>query len=275
MANRAATPDTTSRVVLLDHDPDLAGNLDLEELAQARQHAIVSAVRVPRGQWQPGEISADWVGGIGLFVLDGLLVRRVTVAQRAACELFGPGDVLRPWDADGEYEPLAISLEWRVLEDSRLAILNGGFAVRMARWPSINAQLIARVARRARHLALIQAVTHEPRTHARLLVLFWLLAERWGTVTRDGIRVALPMTHELLAMLIGVRRPSASVALKRLEAAELLVRERRDCWLITNRGVEAIRDSANPDWALVGSAPIASGGGESPACVPAQADDQR
>ncbi len=275
MANRAATPDTSSSVVLLDQDPDLAGDLDLEELAQARQRAITSAVTVPRGRWHPGEIAADPVGGIGLFVLDGLLVRRVTVAQRAACELFGPGDIFRPWDADGEYEPLAITLEWRVLEDTRLAILDADFAVRMARWPSINAQLIARVARRARHLALIQAVTHEPRTHARLLVLFWLLAERWGTVTRDGIRVALPMTHELLAMLIGARRPSVTLALKRLAMAELLVREHRDCWMITNQGVEAIRDSANPAWALVGSAQVASGDDGSAAYVAAPGDGHR
>lgn len=144
----------------------------------------------------------------------------------------------------------------------------------MAPWPSTNAQLIARVARRARHLALIQAVTHEPRTHARLLVLFWLLAERWGTVTRGGIRVALPMTHELLAMLIGARRPSVTLALKRLRTAELLVRERQDCWMITNRGVEAIRDSDNPAWALMG-AQAAPDRDRSAAWVPAQTDDHQ
>ncbi len=143
--------------------------------------------------------------GSGCFQLDGLMLRRVHVGKRSACELFGPGDIVRPWDADGEYDPLPISLDWIVLRPTRLAVLDAAFALRTARWPAITGQLCGRIAQRARHLALTQAITHLPRAHPRLLMLFWILADRWGTVSAEGVRVTLPLTHETLAMLVGSR----------------------------------------------------------------------
>jgi CRP-like cAMP-binding protein len=59
---------------------------------------------------------------------------------------------------------------------------------------------------------------------ARLLVQFWQLAERWGRVDRDGIAVTLPLTHELLAKLVGAARPSVTTALGRLAEGGLLLR---------------------------------------------------
>jgi CRP-like cAMP-binding protein len=185
------------------------------------------------------EISDD--GWLGLYVLSGLLIRRVTVSKRPACELFGPGDVIRPWDTDGEYDPLPISVDWIVLRPARLAILDTAFVLRISRWPSVTSRLVSRVAARARYLGLTQAVTHLPRIHARLLILFWLLAERWGRVSPDGVHVDLPLTHEVLAMLVGTQRPTVTIALKRLGRAGLLTRERRDRWLLTKRAIEALR----------------------------------
>ena len=129
--------------------------------------------------------------------------------RRAACELFGPGDVLRPWDSEGDYAPLPIAVDWQVLQPSRLAALGTGFALRVVRWPTITSRITGRIAQRARYLALTQAVTHLPRVHARLLILFWLLAERWGKVTPAGVYVTLPLTHDVLAMLVGAQRPTA------------------------------------------------------------------
>jgi CRP/FNR family transcriptional regulator, cyclic AMP receptor protein len=243
--------DRTMVAALLNEDPDLAHKLRGPELAAARQRAIAHVIRFDRRTWDPSEICAHADDDcIGLFVLDGLLVRRVTVGKRQACELFGPGDIFRPWDADGEYEPLTISLDWLVLVAGRLAVLDGRFALRIARWPSITAQLMSRVARRARHLALTQAVTHLPRVYGRLLILFWLLAERWGTVTPEGFRVSLPLTHELLALLVGAHRPTVTLALQRLSDAGLLVRKRRNDWLLTHAAVERISDPESRDLVL-------------------------
>ena len=111
---------------------------------------------------------------------------------------------------------------------------------RVARWPTITAELISRVARRARALALSHAASHLSHAHARLAVAFWLLGERWGRVGTEGISITLPLTHETLSMLVGVRRPTVTLALKRLGAAGLLERRGADRWLLTNRAVEAL-----------------------------------
>jgi CRP-like cAMP-binding protein len=201
----------------------------------------VRAIQIDGPGWSPeAVVRASAPGWLGLFLLDGLMLRRVRVGKRSACELFGPGDVFRPWDADGEYEPLPISLDWLVLRPSRVAVLDDQFALRIARWPVVTSRICSRVAHRARCLALTQAVTHLPRAHPRLLMLFWILADRWGTVTPDGVRVKLPLTHETLAMLVGSRRPTVTIALQRLARARLLTRERNHQWLLTNRAIELL-----------------------------------
>jgi CRP-like cAMP-binding protein len=229
------------RVALLDADPDLADGIPAAEIEVARHHAVANVLQLDPPTWNPAPIvRASEPGWLGLLQLDGLMLRRVQVGKRAACELFGPGDVIRPWDADGEYEPLPVSLEWIVLRPSRLALLDTAFALRVARWPSITGRLCGRIAQRARHLALTQAITHLPRAHPRLLMLFWILADRWGTVSSEGVRVTLPLTHETLAMLIGSRRPTVTIALQRLARAGLLTRERNNRWLLTHRAIELL-----------------------------------
>jgi len=239
----AVTEGLRGRVSLLDADPDLADALDEQQFELARRRAVAAVLELNPPSWDPTPIRLaakdDW---LGLFVIDGLMIRRVTVGRRAACELFGPGDLFRPWDADGEYAPLPISLDWKVLSPTRLAILDTAFALRMAPCTQVTSRIIGRVARRARYLALAQAATHLPRVHARLLILFWLLAERWGRVTREGVRVLLPLTHEVLAMLVGSGRPTVTLALQRLARAGWLTRERHDCWLLTHAAIERLNE---------------------------------
>jgi DNA-binding transcriptional ArsR family regulator len=75
----------------------------------------------------------------------------------------------------------------------------------------------------------------------RLLILFWLLADRWGRVGTEGVYVTLPLTHEVLAMLIGAHRPTVTIALQRLTRAGFLIRERSDRWLLTNRAIDTLQ----------------------------------
>jgi hypothetical protein len=229
-------------VSLLDVDPDLAAGVPADDLEAARRRAVAAVVEVGPPEWDPRAVSAmAEPGWLGLFVIDGLMIRRVTVGKRAACELFGPSDLLRPWDADGEYEPLPINIDWLVLKTVRLAVLDEAFVLRTGPWPSINSGIVSRVVQRARYLSLTEAVMHLPRAHPRLLILFLLLAERWGKVGPDGVRVSLPLTHEVLGMLIGAQRPTVTIALQRLARAGLLTRERTDCWLLTNAAIERLR----------------------------------
>lgn len=229
-------------VALFDADPDLATGLTKDEAELARHQAIAAVIEIEPPAWDTAEIcsQADQ-GALGLFVLDGLLIRRVNVGRRGACELFGPGDLLRPWDADGDYDPLPILVDWLVLKPTRMAVLDAAFVLRIARWPTINSQIVSRVAQRARYLALTQAVTHLPRADTRLLILFWLLAERWGKVVPEGVHVSLPLTHEVLAMLIGAHRPTVTLGLQRLTRSGFLIRERPNRWLLSNRAIESLR----------------------------------
>jgi CRP/FNR family transcriptional regulator, cyclic AMP receptor protein len=229
-------------VALLDADPDLATGVPPEELEVARGRAVAAVMDIEPPAWDPAPLVARSESGwLGLFVLDGLLLRRVEVGKRSACELFGPSDLVRPWDTDGEYDPLPISVNWLVLKRTRLAVLDTTFALRIARWPTISSRLVSRVAQRARYLALTQAVTHLPRAYVRLLILFWLLADRWGRVGTEGVYVTLPLTHEVLAMLIGAHRPTVTIALQRLTRAGFLIRERSDRWLLTNSAIETLQ----------------------------------
>lgn len=226
---------------VLDADPDLGAGLDERELELARARTVAPLVELAPPHWDPSSLrAAAQEGWVGLLVVEGLMIRRVRVGKRSAGELFGPGDMVRPWDADGEYDPLPIDVAWDVLSVTRLALLDGAFSQRVARWPAIQARLVGRVAQRARYLGLLQAVTHLPRAYLRLLILFWLLAERWGRVGPDGVRVTLPLTHEVLAMLVGAQRPTVTIALQRLARAELLIRERRDRWLLSNVAIERL-----------------------------------
>jgi hypothetical protein len=228
---------------LLSADPDLASGIDPAEFDEARRRSVARVLDVEGPKWDPSDVSraaaADW---LGLFVIDGLLLRRVSVASRAACEIFGAGDIFRPWDEEAEYDPLVIEINWMVLKPAQVAVLDRNFALRVARWPSIAARLLQRSSGRARHLALSQAVTHLPRTHARLLLLFWLLAERWGRVSSEGVLIRLPLTHQVLAMLVGSHRPTVTIALQKLTREGLLIRQASNCWLLTNHAVARLQE---------------------------------
>ena len=102
-------------ILLLDADPDLAEGLSPgdSKAARARSHAAVVDVVGPH--WDPTPFRKlarpDW---LGLFVVEGAVIRSVSVGSRTACELFGPGDLTRPWGGDHDYDPLPIDVSWRV-----------------------------------------------------------------------------------------------------------------------------------------------------------------
>lgn len=230
-------------VSLLDADPDLGANIPPSEQALAHQLALAPVLRLEGPEWDPASLPAAACdsGCLGLLLLDGVLVRRVSVASQSSCELLGSGDMLRPWDED-DLGPLPVRVEWLVLGRARVAVLDRRFALRVARWPALYGQLLQRATAGPRRLAITQAVTHMTRSHARLLLVFWLLAERWGRVVPDGVVIDLPLTHQLLAALVGNRRPSVTLALQRLAADRLLVRQTPRRWLLTTRAIERLRD---------------------------------
>ena len=177
-----------------------------------------------------------------MLVLDGLLVRELDVEGLRCCELLGPGDVLRPWDEDDETGSIECHATWRVIEPTRLALLDAGFARRACRWPTADGGApAAHLEAEPRARACCLAATQARRAEVRLRALFWHLADRWGRVTPDGVILPLPLTHSVIAQLTGLRRPSVSISLGELERAGEIVRLSKDSWLIARSATLAKR----------------------------------
>jgi hypothetical protein len=221
-------------IQLLRHDPDLAEYLQGERLAQAMQDCVTRVVRFEAGQWTPLERVGDLPKGLGLLVLEGLILRRVGLAGRYGSELLGEGDLLRPWqDEDPGPMPLRTG-RWKVLRRGRMAVLDYDFALRLARYPEMIPCLLNRAVRRSRYMAANIAIIHQPRIDVRVHMLLWELAVRWGNVSRDGVRLPIRLTHATLAELVAARRPSVTKALGEL-ADRSLVTWKGDHWLLKGK----------------------------------------
>lgn len=85
---------------------------------------------------------------------------------------------------------------------------------------------------RSRWLAVDLAIGHGVGIERRLLLTLWHLADRWGRVTRDGVRLDLRLTHELLGDIVGARRPSVSTALGALTRSRLVEPLPESRWLL-------------------------------------------
>jgi CRP/FNR family cyclic AMP-dependent transcriptional regulator len=216
---------------VLARDPDLGGGLEGDRLRRAERDLIAATVVAFEGPWDP-EVEGESVrGGIGLLVLEGLIVRRVGRTGRYGAELLGPGDLMRPWQRDGEDTTLPFDARFRVIEQALLALLDLRFAARTAPYPEVSGALVGRAMQRSRTLVVNMAIAHYPRIDRRLLMLMWHLADRWGRVTPDGIRIPLRLTHELLADLVASRRPSVTSALQQL-TRQGHISKAGDAWIL-------------------------------------------
>ncbi|HEV2062031.1 MAG TPA: helix-turn-helix domain-containing protein [Solirubrobacteraceae bacterium] len=223
---------TEAGVLLLDADPDLGVGLSDEEFAVARRHLRARVRVLDEGPWNPPD-ARDRAGDLGLLVVDGVLVRDVSVRGRCCAELLGTGDVLRPWDqTDAVEASVGHSFRWEVLQRTLLAEIDARVVATLGRWPSIASALVGRSLRRVRTMGLQYALTQVQGVDVRLHLALWHLADRWGRVTPEGVVLRLPLTHQLLGRLIGARRPSVTSALQRLHRDGLVVRTDDGAWLL-------------------------------------------
>ena len=214
---------------MLACDTDLLMLVDPAQRAAASRASMARVLRAPVGTWTP----ARHDGGIGLLVLEGLLLHRSHWGQRASAELLGPGDLVRPWEG-GPDAAASVELreQWRVLIPARLAILDAAWAMRTARWPELASGLTGRVLARARRTLEVMAIDQVRRLDERVLLLLWRIADRFGEVHLDGVHLELPLTHQQLAELAGARRPSLSAAIARL-TREGRLRQHGASWVLT------------------------------------------
>jgi CRP-like cAMP-binding protein len=216
---------------VLIEDPDLAEGLSDARREEAERACLAKVVHAEPGPWTGVAGVSELETGFGLLVLDGLMSRRVGRGGRFGAELLGPGDLMRPWDEAGELATLPFETDWRVIEQLRLAVLDRAFSIRAAPFPEIASELLHRSVERSHRLAASVAIVHEPRIQARLDMLVWTLAERWGTVRPDGVALTLPLTHALLADMVAASRPAVTSALSAIEESGRLRRD-ENVWLL-------------------------------------------
>jgi CRP/FNR family cyclic AMP-dependent transcriptional regulator len=213
----------SSAVRILEEDPDLSDGLTGERLKGAIRDCVAETCACPAGPWSPPDEIGDMRFGLGLLILDGLIARRVGVAGRFGAELLGDGDLLNPFHRLDTETSLPRTGKWRVLRRSRMAVLDSVFAVRASRYPEVTSALFVRALRRSRHVAINMAIIQQPRIDLRLHMLFWELADRWGTVHQDGVHLRVHLTHAMLADLVAARRPTVTKALGELAQRSAVV----------------------------------------------------
>jgi len=210
------------QVRLADVDPDLFARLD-PRFDRARDSRLVAPIAtIKRGPW-------TCTPDASVLVLDGLLLRTITIAGRASHELLGAGDFIAADEPD-PLAPMPVVSSWRALDETTVAIVDDALHASLGQFPTVSAALTARVDRRVRELAIRLALVGGRSLEDQLLGLLWHFAGRWGQQTANGVVLSLALTHSMLANLLSAQRPSVSTALGRLAASGSLEALGRGSW---------------------------------------------
>jgi CRP-like cAMP-binding protein len=67
---------------------------------------------------------------------------------------------------------------------------------------------------------------------------------RWLLMADDRIDGPIPLTHEFLAMMLGVRRPGVTVAVQELERAGMIARKRGHIVIVNREALEKLSNGA-------------------------------
>jgi CRP/FNR family cyclic AMP-dependent transcriptional regulator len=238
------------RIALLDVDPDLAGRKTGAELAALRDRLTAPVYRLSTGVL-PEPPAHQRETHIGFLVLKGLLLYEVSACGRATAELLGPGDLIRPWGNDVS-ATLASDVKWVVLEQVLLADLGTAASARFAESGEIFEALVRRCTDRAEAVAIQRSITAHVRVDVRVLAYLWHLADRFGVVTPGAVKLDIPLTHAVLARLVGARRPTVTTALQRVMQLGYLRRDGRAFVLVGDPSSVLELESRSParDFAL-------------------------
>jgi CRP/FNR family transcriptional regulator, cyclic AMP receptor protein len=197
--------------------------------APGSKRLVARVAQLPPGRVDPQRLVEDPSGWLGLLVVNGLVLVQVAAGRAPIGWLVGADDLVRPWEMTGV--SLLTAASWQALSPLRVALLDADFARRVAGLGSVADALTAKAVQTSHWLFAKSLVTGTSVIEERLLLLFALLGERWGKATAAGVLVAMPLTHQVLATLVGARRPSVSTALRGLSASGFLQRT-TEGWLL-------------------------------------------
>lgn len=218
-------------VRLIDAVPELADGLSERDLAVARDSARAAVLAVSPGPWEP---DTNFPGLLGYIVVSGFVLRTVTIAETPACEVLGPGDLLRPHDDPTAFGLMPARASFSAIGRVRVAVLDKTFLPVLVRCPQLIDPLLSRAISRARSLAALAAIGHMKRIDDRLVALFNHLASAHGNVRPEGIVIDIPLSHGQIGDIVGCERPSVTTSLGRLKARGVVVRRPDRSWLLNS-----------------------------------------
>ena len=205
---------------------DLLSGLD--EAAMKRMLRGVTAVRLAQGDLL--DVTAS--GAACCVVRSGRLALdfdEADAARHRTVTLMEEGDVLLP--AAESWMSVGPRLRGRALETSVVLLVD---SPRFEAWltePRIAANLVRVLAAQVADRELAVAIALEPRVERRLLLKLRQLAERFGRVTPQGVRLDLRLTHQQLAEMVGAVRESVTIALGKLVQSDEITIENRTIWI--------------------------------------------
>jgi CRP-like cAMP-binding protein len=227
-------PGSSATVALTKFDPEL---LDAVGGARAGRALLARGYRFPAG---PIDLAAGgWPEStFALLLLRGSLVHETRAVTGQMIAFLASGDLLMPFSPD----PLELSgcVSVTATEEVLVAALDQRFIQAAAAWPELMITIQRRLGEQHHRLALQGAICQLPRVEQRLIALMWHLADRFGKVTADGILITRPLNHQILADLIGARRPTVTLALKALREHDHLYRRPDGTWLLQNRRADCL-----------------------------------
>jgi CRP/FNR family cyclic AMP-dependent transcriptional regulator len=208
---------------------DTTGFHTIDLFADLSEDALAAAVDgLAAAELTPGdEFDVASSGAVCCVVGGGRLALAVVAPEERerTIGMLEQGDLLvRPLDSWAAAGP---QVRCFAIEDSLVHLVD---RERMEAWmrdPALAANLVRVLSAQIADRELAVAIALEPRVERRLLLKLRQLAERWGRVTPDGIRLDLRLTHQELANMVGAVRESVTIAIGRLaEAGEIEVRNR-------------------------------------------------
>jgi CRP-like cAMP-binding protein len=221
----------TEVVSLLEIDPELALLLPSSNFPLAGSELSIQTVTLPRGDLALAEGGALLDSATMLFILSGFMTRSTEVGNGSTLDLFCPGDLV-PIHGLPFAELVVPETKWTALSSARVAVIDQRVMKRMARYPDAMSMVFSRLALLSARQAMTNAIAQISGIDKRLLTLFQFLADEWGKMCTDGVRIDLPLSHAVLAGLVGSRRPTVSHALAALAHEGTLTRKQDGSWLL-------------------------------------------
>jgi CRP/FNR family transcriptional regulator, cyclic AMP receptor protein len=202
----------------VDRVPLLDARLVLTDQLTADEHAELAGISLPMITVEPGPLDLEQLLGqqraFGATVFDGLVMSSLRIGERTGIHLLCPGDLLVPRN---ELWPTWLAeLDFQTAAPVRLGLLGNDLLAAVYRWPRLLQGIYGSLGDQLQRLTVQLVICQLPRVEDRILAMLWLLADSWGHVTPGGVRLGLPLTHEMLGALVGARRPTVTLALRKL-----------------------------------------------------------